>query len=151
MQIDVIAVGQLRNDPCYDLWQNYAKRVNWKLQLHEIEVKKNTPEKVKLEQNKQILDKLDNQAYKFILDEKGKALPSRKFAQKIEEIQNQGHTKIQFVLGGADGLTNEVRQKSDFILSFGCQTWPHMLARVMLIEQIYRAQQINAGHPYHRD
>lgn len=151
MHIDVIAVGQLRNDPCYDLWESYAKRVQWRLQLHEIEVKKNTPEKVKSQQNTQILQKLDKQAFKFILDERGKALSSRKFAEKIDQIQNDGYTKIQFVLGGADGLSQDVRNNANFILSFGCQTWPHMLARAMLIEQIYRAQQINVGHPYHRD
>jgi 23S rRNA (pseudouridine1915-N3)-methyltransferase len=85
------------------------------------------------------------------MDERGKSLPSLKFADKIRDLQNQGRSHIQFIIGGADGLGDDIRKRADLLLSFGAQTWPHMLARVMLLEQIYRCQQILSGHPYHRE
>ena len=85
------------------------------------------------------------------LDERGETLSSPEFAIKISGWQNQAPgNEITFLIGGADGFDNEVRKKAKFLMSFGKQTWPHMLVRVMLLEQIYRAQQITAGHPYHR-
>jgi len=145
MHVDVIAVGRLRDKALLALWQDYSKRIVWPLALHEIEGKKPTDEQ------KKILEKLDPRAHVFVLDERGKSLPSRDFAGRLEKLSAEGITKIQFVIGGADGLDEEIRKKAHFLLSFGAQTWPHMLARVMLAEQIYRAQQILAGHPYHRD
>jgi 23S rRNA (pseudouridine1915-N3)-methyltransferase len=85
------------------------------------------------------------------MDEHGIGLSSKEFAGKLENLAIQGKSKVQFIIGGADGLPQSVRDRANFILSFGKQTWPHMLARVMLTEQIYRAQQIIAGHPYHRE
>ena len=69
-------------------------------------------------------------------------------AQKIGEWRDSGRD-IAFLIGGADGLAPEIRDSADFVLSFGAQTWPHMLVRALLVEQIYRAQEILAGHPYH--
>jgi 23S rRNA (pseudouridine1915-N3)-methyltransferase len=85
-----------------------------------------------------------------LMDEHGKDLSSVELAAKMAQWQESGKQNLIFVIGGADGLTPDVREKGDFVLGLGRKTWPHMLARVMLIEQIYRAQQINAGHPYHR-
>jgi 23S rRNA (pseudouridine1915-N3)-methyltransferase len=85
------------------------------------------------------------------MDERGASLPSRKFAEKFQNLQNESRSNVQFIIGGADGLNDEIRGRADFLLSFGRQTWPHMLARVMLLEQIYRVQQILKNHPYHRD
>lgn len=135
----------MKGDALAPAWDNYAKRLQWKLILHELEGK-STPD-----EHDKLLSKINPQAALIILDEKGKTLPSRTFAQKIDEIQNSGISTIQFVIGGADGLSDEIRTRATLLLSFGTQTWPHLLARVMLIEQIYRAQQILAGHPYHRD
>lgn len=145
MNIDVIAVGKLRDDALLSLWQDYTKRLQWSLQLHEIESKKPGDDE------KKILDKLNSQAHIFILDERGKSLGSKAFAKKFSDISADGISSVQFVIGGADGLTETIRQKANFLLSFGAQTWPHMLTRIMLAEQIYRAQQILAGHPYHRE
>ena len=85
------------------------------------------------------------------MDEKGKNLTSRDFADTFEKWQLNGQSKINIVIGGADGFSKDFKKKADMLLSFGQMTWPHMLARAMLYEQIYRAQQILANHPYHRD
>ena len=87
----------------------------------------------------------------ILLDERGQDLPSRDFAARLEDWQEQGAAQLTFVIGGAEGVLDVMRQRADFILGFGRATWPHRLARVMLLEQIYRARQITAGHPYHRD
>jgi len=85
------------------------------------------------------------------MDERGQTIKSVAFAEIFQKQMDIGHTHFQFIIGGADGLTQEVRERSNLLLSFGAQTWPHMLARIMLLEQIYRAQQILDGHPYHRE
>ena len=98
-----------------------------------------------------LLKNLANDAVIIAMDERGKTLPSREFAQKFQNWQNEGQSHVQFFIGGADGLNDEIRKRAQLLLSFGKQTWPHMLARIMLLEQIYRAQQILKNHPYHRD
>ena len=103
------------------------------------------------EELQKIEAKLDRSASLIVLDEKGKSLPSTHFAKKLEDLQQLKPGKIQCVIGGADGLSEDIRRRADLLLGFGAQTWPHMLARVMLVEQIYRAQQILANHPYHRE
>ncbi len=85
------------------------------------------------------------------LDERGKEITSRTFAKKISDWQDDGIGDLTFVIGGAEGLDDVVKQRATETISFGRLTWPHMLVRGMLVEQIYRAQQIIAGHPYHRD
>ncbi|MCK5659603.1 MAG: 23S rRNA (pseudouridine(1915)-N(3))-methyltransferase RlmH, partial [Alphaproteobacteria bacterium] len=98
-----------------------------------------------------ILKKLIKPSFIIALDERGKTLTSPDFSKKISLWQNQAPgNEITFLIGGADGFDNKIRKKADFLMSFGKQTWPHLLVRVMLLEQIYRAQQILAGHPYHR-
>lgn len=143
--IDVIAGGRLRDNALLSLWQDYVRRLQWPTSLHEIDVKKPAEEEQKF------LDRIDPQAYVFALDERGKSLGSVAFAHKIDDISAGGISKFQFIIGSADGLPESVRKKADFLLSFGNQTWPHMLVRIMLVEQIYRAQQIMTGHPYHRE
>ena len=142
--IDLIAVGKLKNDPLLDVFEDYKKRLAWKFTLVELEGKNQADEISK------ITEKLKPSAALIVMDERGKSLASRDFAAKIEQWQTS-FNHIQFVIGGADGLNDDLRKKATMLLSLGAQTWPHMLARVMLLEQIYRAQQITAGHPYHRD
>ena len=142
--IEFITVGRLRNDPLLDVFDDYRKRLTSKFSLHEIDAKLHEDQLAK------ISERLTPSAALVILDERGKSLASRAFAEKFEQWQIN-YSLVQFVIGGADGLTDALRKKATLLLSFGSQTWPHMLARVMLIEQVYRAQQILAGHPYHRD
>ncbi len=145
LRIDVIAAGKMREPALRALWDEYKTRLGWSLTLYEIDVRNRKDELKRLE------EKLDPRAYLFALDEKGKSLPSIDFARRLEGLAADGRAHVQFLIGGADGLSPELRKKADFLLSFGSQTWPHMLVRVMLIEQIYRARLIIAGHPYHRE
>lgn len=151
MNIEIISVGHLKTGAFYELWNNYEKRCNWKIKLHELNSKYKSADKYNKDIEQKIIDKLTPQSYIIALDERGRSIKSIEFANKISNISETGITNIQFILGAADGLTETIRKKSNLLLSFGMQTWPHMLARVMLIEQIYRAQQILAGHPYHRE
>ena len=146
LRIDVIAVGKSRSSPFADLWEDYAGRLRpWTVSLVEIEAKST------IDEHKKILEKINDQAFIFVLDEKGKSLRSTDFATRIGDLADQGRPHIQFVIGGADGLSDEIRKRAHFLLSFGVQTWPHMMVRTMLAEQVYRAKQILAGHPYHRE
>lgn len=139
-QIDVLAAGKLKKGPLLELCANYKKRIRWPFSMTEIEGHNQKDEESKF------LKKIKPKSFVIALDERGKTFKSTDFSKKIEQEEN-----VQFIIGGADGLTPAVREKSNLILSFGEQTWPHMLARVMLLEQIYRAQQILSGHPYHRE
>jgi 23S rRNA (pseudouridine1915-N3)-methyltransferase len=145
LKIDIIVAGRLRPSPLLELWNDYTARMQWQINLHEIESKNTADLETKL------LDKIKNEAFTIILDERGKSLSSRDFAVKLDNLMAEGQSHIQFIIGEADGLPKTVKQNANFLLAFGIQTWPHMLVRIMLIEQIYRAQQILAGHPYHRD
>ncbi len=142
--IEIIAAGKLKNDPLLDVFDDYKKRILWKFSLIEID------EKTQNSQLAEITARIKPGAALVVLDERGKSLPSRDFAAKIDAWA-QTYPTIQFIIGGADGLSDDIRKKATMLMSFGAQTWPHMMARVMLCEQIYRAQQIIAGHPYHRD
>lgn len=150
--IDIIAVGKLSKGPLFELSKIYEKRLNtWKLKILEVESKYRDSAQIQQDEAIKILDKVNPNAFVIVLDERGNGLKSLDFANTIKTLQNDGNSHIQFILGGADGLTDAVREKANMLLSFGQQTWPHMMARVMLMEQVYRAQQILAGHPYHRE
>ena len=85
------------------------------------------------------------------LDERGEAWSSRDLAERLASWRDQGTATLAFAIGGAEGLGRAVVERADAVLSLGAMTWPHLLVRGMLLEQLYRAQQILAGHPYHRD
>jgi len=151
MNIQLLVVGRLKQGAHYDLFQNYLKRMEWTVSVHEIESRHKDQKKIHKDETTQILDRLNSQSFIIAMDERGKTLSSRQFSSKFQALQNDGQSQVQIIIGGADGLNNEIRKRSNFLLSFGQQTWPHMLARVMLLEQIYRSQQILKNHPYHRD
>lgn len=137
--IEILAVGVLKNDPLADLAARYVKMSPWHIDIKEFK----TEEKM--------VDAIDAQAFLIAMDEKGKSLSSPEFATFLQGKMDEGLQRFQFVIGGADGLPKDVKDKANYTIAFGRQTWPHMMARVMLIEQIYRAQTILSGHPYHRD
>jgi 23S rRNA (pseudouridine1915-N3)-methyltransferase len=151
IKIEIVAVGRM-TDTYLKAFQDYERRMKWSVSVRQIEVKvkKNNSAAQKIECEK-ILDTLDPQAFKIMMDERGKTIKSLEFSEVFDRQIQSGQTKIQCIIGGADGLTEDVRSKANFLLSFGKQTWPHQLARVMLMEQLYRAQQILQGHPYHRE
>ncbi len=151
LRIDIVAAGRLKKGPLFELFEDYKKRLKWRLSVFEVESKHKDPKAIQADEEKQFLKHMNDQAFVIVLDERGDGLKSLDFAKTLENFQNQSVSYFQFIIGGADGLTDEVRARANLLLSFGQQTWPHMLARVMLLEQIYRAQQILTGHPYHRE
>lgn len=151
LKVEIICVSRVKKGSYYDLIEDYKKRIHWNLTIREIEAKSTDPAKAQLEEQEKILSYINNNAIVVVLDERGDGLRSLDFAKTIEKFMNSGENHFQFIIGGADGLLDDVRNRANILLSFGHQTWPHLLARVMLLEQIYRAQQILAGHPYHRE
>lgn len=150
-KVDLIVVGKARKGPWLELQEEYARRLRWDLTILEFESRHTDEKDQQKEEQKLILDRIDPDSYLIALDERGKCMRSLDFAHTIESLQLRGTRKLTFVIGGAIGLLDEVREKADLLLGFGTQTWPHMLVRVMLLEQLYRSQQILAGHPYHRE
>lgn len=148
MKIRLLVVGRMKASPQADLCAEYLKRMNWTVSLKEIDTPKGA---TSAEEEPLILRHIPDNALLIALDERGTALASPEFAHKLETwAASAPQNEVYFLIGGADGLTDAIRKKARFLLCFGKQTWPHMLVRVMLLEQIYRAQQILAGHPYHR-
>ena len=151
MRVAIIAVGRARAGPERDLYDSYIKRIRWPVDLREIEEKRPLPPaELKAREAELLLAALPGDAVVVALDGTGKDLTSETLAEKMGRWRDDGRGCAAFVIGGADGLAPEIRDRADLLVAFGRQTWPHMLVRAMLAEQIYRAQQILAGHPYHR-
>jgi len=147
----ILAIGKLRGFEA-EWCAEYQKRLKGDVAVKEMAASKNlAPAETQRAEADLLLEALPPKSCVVLLDERGKDMPSRDFAAKIKNWQEQGLSHLVFLIGGADGVTDEVRAKAGFTLGFGRLTWPHRLVRVMLLEQLYRAQQINAGHPYHRD
>ena len=155
MKLRVLAVGRAKDGPEAALIAEYLKRMKGALIVEEVEERRPGPElkarEAALLQAALAKSSKAGRQVVVAMDERGKILGSRDFAGELQAWQNQGVTEVTFVLGGADGLAPEFRDSADLVLCLGQMTWPHLLARVRLVEQIYRAQQILAGHPYHRD
>ncbi len=152
MRITVCAVGRLKKGPWHELVDEYIKRLNWSVTIAEVEAKPGlSGAALKDEEGQLLLKSIPDDSQIISLDERGKETSSLELSQKIEHIQHHGGGKVCFVIGGADGLSDAVKARADQSISFGRTTWPHMMVRVMLFEQIYRAQQILCGHPYHRE
>jgi 23S rRNA (pseudouridine1915-N3)-methyltransferase len=143
----------MQRGPEQALMDEYLKRLPWKSQIIEIDIKKAaaTSAERKAREAEKLLAAIPDGAAVVALDENGKALKSRQFAGKIDDWQMAGYSNLAFIIGGADGLDAGLLAKADLKLAFGTLTWPHMLVRVLLAEQIYRAWSITTGHPYHRD
>jgi 23S rRNA (pseudouridine1915-N3)-methyltransferase len=151
MRLHIVAVGRLKAGPHAALARHYAERLAWPLVLREVEEKRPLPApELKEREAALLLAAAPSGAVLVALDERGKTLDSAAFARKIARWRDSGTSDIAFFIGGADGLADQVRQKAQLVLSLGAMTWPHLLVRGMLLEQLYRAQQILAGHPYHR-
>ncbi|MGQ9366885.1 23S rRNA (pseudouridine(1915)-N(3))-methyltransferase RlmH [Azospirillum sp. ST 5-10] len=151
MRLWLAAVGRAKGGPARDLYDEYAGRLMWPLTLREVEVKKRLPpDELKRQEAELLLAAIPAGAVAVALDERGAALDSAAFARRLEGWRDGAAGDVAFLIGGADGHGEAVRRRADLLLSFGPMTWPHMLVRGMLAEQLYRAQQILAGHPYHR-
>ncbi len=141
MHITLAVVGKLKDPALKSLYEEYNKRLDWKLNLQEFDGK---------DASTLLLHALSPSSFIITLDENGESLKSEAFAHFLNEIQLHHQGKVTFIIGGAEGLSPDVKAKAHKSISFGRMTWPHLLVRVMLMEQLYRAQQILKGHPYHR-
>lgn len=150
-----MAVGRLRRGPDLELISDYLERFNktgrqlslGPAEVVEVEDRKNggKPGEAPL-----LLKAIPDGAHVIALEERGRVMSSPDFANQVARVRDGGSQDLCFVIGGADGLDPSVTQRADQLLSFGPMVWPHMLARVMLTEQLYRAASILAGSPYHR-
>jgi 23S rRNA (pseudouridine1915-N3)-methyltransferase len=151
MKLLILAVGRQKPGPLQELEQLYARRITFPLTIREVEERRKlAPAELKSREAALLLDAVPKAATIVALDERGETLSSLGFAQKLGRWRDQGND-VAFLIGGADGLAETVLQQARLTLSLGAMTWPHLLVRGMLLEQIYRAQQILAGHPYHRE
>ncbi|MEO6946233.1 MAG: 23S rRNA (pseudouridine(1915)-N(3))-methyltransferase RlmH [Nitrobacter sp.] len=159
MRLVIIAIGRLKQGPERELADRYRgrfddigrKRGFRGLDVHEIpESRARDAEQRIREEAAAILALVPEGAVLVALDEKGKNIDSAAFAGHLGRWRDESVVSTVFVIGGADGLSPELRRKAQLSVAFGAATWPHQIVRVMLLEQIYRAATILAGHPYHR-
>ena len=153
MRIHIVAIGRARAGPEAALFKHYADRVTrWPITLIEQDLRRKTaPDKVVDAEATLLRQSIPQSAFVVALDERGKQHTSREFAALLQRQHDDGCQDIAFLIGGADGLAPALREAANTVMSLGQATWPHLLVRGLLAEQIYRAQQIVAGHPYHRD
>lgn len=147
----ISAIGRMGRGPEKDLFQDYMSRLGWPWQLVELDSRQSDPKRKQTEESEKLLAACPPGSFRVALDETGRQLSSRNFANSLSGWMDEGYTDICFLIGGADGHTQTLRGNCQFLLSLGQMTWPHMLARVMLAEQLWRAQAILRKHPYHRD
>ena len=152
MRITLAAVGRNKAGATKELYELYAARLRWPITLKEVEERRPLPaEALKQQEGELLLAALPKGARVIALDEGGKQMSSRDFAALLGRWQDEGLQDVAFLIGGADGLSDTARGAAEVILSLGRMTWPHMLVRALLAEQLFRAESILAGHPYHRD
>lgn len=152
MRITLAAVGRNKAGATKELYELYAARLRWRITLKEVEARRPLPaEALKEQEGELLLAALPRGAKVIALDEGGETVTSRDFADLLGRWQDDGTQDLAFMIGGADGLSKAARQAADVILSLGRLTWPHMLVRGLLAEQLFRAECILTGHPYHRD
>jgi len=135
-----VARGRLRGGPEAELIERYLKRIAWPVTITELP--DTGPAK---------LPDPPSPCVTIVLDERGRALSSRELADRIEKWRDGGVREARFMIGAADGHDDATRSAADLLLSFGPATWPHMMVRAMLAEQLYRSTAIIANHPYHRE
>ena len=139
MLLHIVARGKIGRSPEAELVDRYIKRIAWPTRVTELPDRGgNVPD-------------LPPNTISVLLDERGTALSSMDLARKLEGWRDSGKREARFTIGAADGHGHEERSTADLLLSFGPATWPHLLARSMLAEQLFRATSILANHPYHRE
>jgi 23S rRNA (pseudouridine1915-N3)-methyltransferase len=139
MLLHIVARGKIGRSPEGELVERYLKRVSWPTKVTELpESGGNVPPP-------------PANGVTILLDEKGEPLGSADFARRLERWRDEGRREARFLIGGADGFGDAERADADLLLSFGKATWPHLLVRAMLAEQLWRATSILANHPYHRE
>ena len=139
MLLHIVARGKIGRSPEAELVERYLKRIAWPTKVTELPDRGgNVPA-------------LPSNSITIALDERGKALQSSELARMLERWRDDGKREARFLIGAADGHEEEQRGSAELLLSFGAATWPHLLVRAMLAEQLFRATSILANHPYHRE
>ncbi|MFN4309676.1 MAG: 23S rRNA (pseudouridine(1915)-N(3))-methyltransferase RlmH [Ferrovibrio sp.] len=156
MRITVACIGRAgraKHDAAQSLIESYRERLPWPVTIREVEDRKQggSVAERKAREADLLLAAVPKGAVLVALDERGKGLSSRQFAEILEKWRDAGEQEVAFLIGGADGLDPALTARARLTLSLSAMTWPHLLARVMLLEQLYRAWSLQAGHPYHRD
>jgi 23S rRNA (pseudouridine1915-N3)-methyltransferase len=139
MQLHIVARGKIGRSPEAELVDRYLKRIQWPTRVTELP---DTGGKV---------PELSGTTRIVMLDELGENLPSKVIAERLGAWRDEGVRETRFLIGAADGFDDTARAQADLLISFGRATWPHMMARAMLAEQLWRATSILANHPYHRE
>ena len=139
MLLHIVARGRIGRGPEAELVDRYVKRLAWQVRLTE------------LPDSGGKMPPVEGQTRIVMLDETGEMLGSRAFAERLGRWRDEGVRETRFLIGAADGFDDSERSNADLLLSFGRATWPHLLARAMLAEQLWRATSILANHPYHRE
>jgi 23S rRNA (pseudouridine1915-N3)-methyltransferase len=137
--LHVVARGRIGRGPEAELVQRYARRLSWPFKMTELPDRGGR------------MPTIEPQTKIVLLDETGEVLPSREIAARLGGWRDDGVREARFLIGAADGFGDAERAEADLLLSFGRATWPHLLARAMLAEQLWRATSILANHPYHRE
>jgi 23S rRNA (pseudouridine1915-N3)-methyltransferase len=159
MRLVVIAVGRLKQGPERELAARYRERFEEtgrklgfrSLEIHEIPESRARDTATRInEEAAAISAQIPEKSVLVALDERGESIDSLGFARHLAHWRDQSVANTLFLIGGADGLSPDLRRKAKLRVAFGAATWPHQIVRVMLLEQIYRAATILAGHPYHR-
>ncbi|EGD60240.1 hypothetical protein Y88_2114 [Novosphingobium nitrogenifigens DSM 19370] len=140
MQLHVIARGKIGRTPEAELVDRYARRITWGMKITELP-----------DRGGNVPPPPPGAVRTVALDERGRQLGSVEFARILERWRDEGVRETRFLIGAADGHDQGLRDGADLLIAFGAMTWPHMLARAMLVEQLWRATSIVAGHPYHRE
>ena len=139
MLLHIVARGKIGRSPEAELVERYLKRIAWPVRVTELAERGGRPPAA------------PEGSVTVLLDEKGDELSSMELARRLEGWRDDGRREVRFLLGGADGFDEADRRSADLLIAFGRLTWPHLLARAMLAEQLFRATSILANHPYHRE
>jgi 23S rRNA (pseudouridine1915-N3)-methyltransferase len=138
MQLHIVARGKIGRSPEAELVERYLRRIAWPCKVTELPDTGGT------------VPAAPTPSREVLLDERGRQLSSEEFAALLGKWRDEGVREVRFLIGAADGHGQAAREQADLLIAFGAMTWPHLLARAMLAEQLWRAASILAGHPYHR-
>lgn len=150
MHFRFVWVGKTKDKNWRTLQEDYLKRLSYFVKFEITEIKDGPAHETKEIEGKRILEKVHQSSFVCLLDVKGKSISSHKFANEVIKWQNRGLKEIIFLIGGADGVSSEIAERADISLSLSSFTFTHEMARVLLIEQIYRAYTIIKGFPYQK-
>ena len=152
MELVVLSPGRFRRGPERELFERYRARCPWRLELIELALKRDVAKcETRAAEARLITARLASGRPLVVLDEGGELATSAQLARRLGDWRDAGTGGASFVIGGADGVDPPLRRRADWCLALGRLTWPHLMVRAMLAEQLYRAASILAGHPYHRD